>query len=176
MIADLAVFALPFTVLRDVDTSGLHVSARRRRAIDTLAMGTNAKLQFQLDRNLAQLDWTGAFRSDDPEFGTWDSTYGQTNPHPQTPVITIYTGGRAGAGYPTNVPHGTAPAGIIDDALDALARGVTDIHDAYNGIAYLDSWVDDPLGARFLRGVRTGAVHRLLGVPRESRGERAVRR
>ena len=27
---------------------------------------------------------------------------------------------------------------------NALARGVTDIHDAYNGIAYLDSWVDDP--------------------------------
>jgi monoamine oxidase len=144
VIADLAVFALPFTVLRDVDTSGLHVSARRRRAIDTLAMGTNAKLQFQLDRDLAALDWTGSFRSDDPEFGTWDSTYGQSNPHPQTPVVTIYTGGRAGAGYPTNVPHGTAPAGIIDDALDALARGVTHIKAAYNGIAYLDSWVDDP--------------------------------
>jgi monoamine oxidase len=144
VIADLAVFALPFTVLRDVDTSGLEVSTRRRRAIDTLAMGTNAKLQFQLGRDLAALDWTGSFRSDDPEFGTWDSTYGQTNPYPQTPVITIYTGGRAGAGYPTSVPHGTAPVGIIDDALDALARGVIDIHAAYNGIAYLDSWVDDP--------------------------------
>jgi monoamine oxidase len=144
VIADIAVFALPFTVLRDVDTTGLEVSARRRRAIDTLAMGTNAKLQFQLDRTLADLDWTGSFRSDDPEFGTWDSTYGQSDPRPETPVITIYTGGRAGAGYPTDVPHGTAPVGIIDDALDALARGVTDIHDAYNGIAYLDSWVDDP--------------------------------
>jgi monoamine oxidase len=144
VIADLAVFALPFTVLRDVDTSGLDVSARHRRAIDTLAMGTNAKLQFQLDRTLADVDWTGSFRSDDPEFGTWDSTYGQSNPHPETPVITIYTGGRAGAGYPTDVPHGLAPPAIIDSALDALARGVTDIHDAYNGIAYLDSWVDDP--------------------------------
>jgi monoamine oxidase len=144
VIADLAVFALPFTVLRDVDTSGLEMSARRRRAIDTLAMGTNAKLQFQLDRSLKALDWTGSFRSDDPELGTWDSTYGQSKPHPSTPVITIYTGGRAGAGYPTDVPHGPAPRRIIDAALDALARGVTDIHDAYNGIAYLDSWVDDP--------------------------------
>jgi monoamine oxidase len=143
VIADFAVFALPFTVLRDVDTSDLDLTARHRRAIDTLAMGTNAKLQFQLDRTLADLDWTGSFRSDDPEFGTWDSTYGQTNPHPETPVITIYTGGRAGAGYPTTVPHATAPPGIIDDALEALARGVTDIQDAYNGIAYLDSWVDD---------------------------------
>jgi len=144
VVADVAVFALPFTVLRDVDTSGLEVSDRRRRAIDTLAMGTNAKLQFQLNRSLVDVDWTGAFRSDDPEFGTWDSTYGQSDPHPETPVITIYTGGRAGAEYPTDVPHGTAPPAIIDAALDALARGVVDIHDAYNGIAYLDSWVDDP--------------------------------
>jgi monoamine oxidase len=144
VIADLAVFALPFTVLRDVDTSDLDLTPRHRRAIDTLAMGTNAKLQFQLDRTLAALDWTGSFRSDDPEFGTWDSTYGQTNPHPETPVITIYTGGRAGAGYPTSVPHGTAPPAIIDSALEVLARGVTEIRGAYNGIAYLDSWVDDP--------------------------------
>ncbi len=144
VVADVAVFALPFTVLRDVDTSGLEFSDRRRRAIDTLAMGTNAKLQFQLNRSLVDVDWTGAFRSDDPEFGTWDSTYGQSNPHPETPVITIYTGGRAGAGYPTDVPHGTAPSTIIDAALDVLARGVVDIRQAYNGIAYLDSWVDDP--------------------------------
>jgi monoamine oxidase len=144
VVADVAVFALPFTVLRDVDTSGLDMSARRRRAIDTLAMGTNAKLQFQLNRTLADVDWSGAFRSDDPEFGTWDSTYGQSDPHPATPVVTIYTGGRAGAGYPTDVPHATAPSAIVDAALDALARGVADIHDAYNGIAYLDSWVDDP--------------------------------
>jgi monoamine oxidase len=144
VVADLAVFALPFTVLRETDTSGLSVSERRRRAIDTLAMGTNAKLQFQLDRTLADLDWTGAFRSDDPELGTWDSTYGQSDPHPETPVITIYNGGRAGAGYPTDVPHGTAPPAIIDTALAALARGVTEIQESYNGIAYLDSWVDDP--------------------------------
>jgi monoamine oxidase len=144
VVADVAVFALPFTVLRDVDTSGLQLSERRRRAIDTLAMGTNAKLQFQMKRSLVDVDWTGAFRSDDPEFGTWDSTYGQSDPHPETPVITIYTGGRSGAGYPTDVPHGMAPPAIIGAALDALARGVVDIREAFNGIAYLDSWVDDP--------------------------------
>jgi len=144
VVADVAVFALPFTVLRDLDTSGLNVSARRRRAIDTLAMGTNAKLQFQLNRTLADVDWTGAFRSDEPEFGTWDSTYGQSEPHPETPVITIYNGGRAGAGYDPAEPHAIATPAIINAALDALARGVVDIHDAYNGIAYLDSWVDDP--------------------------------
>jgi monoamine oxidase len=144
VVADIVVFALPFTVLRHLDTANLVLTRRRRRAIDELAMGTNAKLQFQLDRSLADLDWTGSFGSDDPEFGTWDSTYGQSAPAPETPVITIYNGGAAGAGYPTDAPHGMAPDGIIQSALDALARGVTGIHNAYNGLAHLDSWVDDP--------------------------------
>jgi len=144
VVADFAVLALPFTVLREIDTSGLQLSRRRRRAIRTLAMGTNAKLQFQLNRPLAEVNWSASFRSDDPEFGTWDSTYGQSDPHPETPVITIYNGGAAGAGYPTSQAHGVAPSAIVDTALDALARGVTGIREAYNGIAYLDSWVDDP--------------------------------
>ena len=142
--ADLVVLALPFTVLRDVDYSGLRLSRRRTRAIETLAMGTNAKLQLQLDRSFRSLDWTGSFRSDQPEFGTWDSTYGQSDPAPRSPVLTIYTGGHAGAGYPTDRAHGFAPPGVVDDALGAIARGIEGIRDAYGGIAYLDSWVDDP--------------------------------
>jgi monoamine oxidase len=142
--ADLVVLALPFTVLRDLDYSGLRLSRKRTRAIETLAMGTNSKLQLQLNRSFKSLDWTGSFRSDRPEFGTWDSTYGQSNPAPRSPVLTIYTGGHAGASYPTDRPHGLAPSGIVDNALDAIARGIEGIHDAYGGVAYLDSWVDDP--------------------------------
>jgi monoamine oxidase len=142
--ADLVVLALPFTVLRDIDYSGLRLSRRRTRAIETLAMGTNAKLQLQLNRSFKSLDWSGSFRSEEPEFGTWDSTYGQSNPAPGSPVLTIYTGGHSGASYPTNRPHGIAPTGVVADALTAIARGIEGIHDAYSGIAYLDSWVDDP--------------------------------
>jgi monoamine oxidase len=164
VIADIVVFALPFTVLRQLDIANLVLSSRRRRAINELAMGTNAKLQFQLDRSLADLDWTGGFGSDDPEFGTWDSTYGQSAPAPETPVITIYTGGAAGAGYPTDVAHGMAPEGIIQDALDALARGVTEIHGAYNGLAYLDSWVDDPWVSGSYAGFGPGQYTRYWGL------------
>jgi monoamine oxidase len=163
VVADVVVFALPFTVLRDLDTSGLVLSNRRRRAIDELAMGTNAKLQFQLDRSLADLGWTGGFGSDDPEYGTWDSTWGQTDPAPETPVITIYTGGGSGAGYPTDVPHDVPSEGIVQSALDALARGVDGIHDAYNGLAYLDSWVDDPWVHGSYAGFNPGQYTRYWG-------------
>jgi monoamine oxidase len=144
VVADHVVMALPFTTLRDVDTAGLRLSARRRRAIAELAMGTNAKLNLQLNRGLRSLDWTGGFSSDEPHYVTWDTTYGQVDPHPRTPVVTIYNGGREGTSYPTYVAHGPASHRILDTALDNLARGVTGIAGASNGLAHLDQWADDP--------------------------------
>jgi monoamine oxidase len=144
VVADRVVLALPFTTLRNVETSGLTLSPRRRRAIRQLAMGSNAKLNLQLNRSLAALDWTGGFFSDEPHYVTWDSTYGQSHPAPHHPVMTIYNGGDEGAGYPTDVAHGPAPEAVVATALGNLARGVKGIRRAYGGKAYLDSWVDDP--------------------------------
>lgn len=144
VVADRVVLALPFTALRETDITGLTLSGRKRRAIETLAMGTNAKLNLQLKTSLSDLDWSGGFPSDEPHYVTWDSTYGQTDPAPRTPVITIYNGGDAGAGYPTDQAHGTAPAGIVATTLANLGRGVSGIEAAYAGRAHLGSWVDDP--------------------------------
>jgi monoamine oxidase len=144
VVADRVVFALPFTVLRDLDLSRLPLSSRKRRAIAQLAMGTNAKLNLQLDRSIAALDWTGSFSSDEPHYVTWDSTYGQTNPAPATPVLTVYNGGREGASYPTEVAHAPASPRVVAEVLANLERGVPGVADAWNGLAFLDSWVDDP--------------------------------
>jgi monoamine oxidase len=144
VVADHVVMALPFTTLRDVDTANLSLSGRRRRAIDTLAMGTNSKLNFQLGRSLRSLDWSGGFSSDEPHYVTWDSTWGQVVPHPRTPVITIYNGGYEGTAYPAYQAHGPATDRIIDTALANLARGVQGIEGAFNGLAHLDQWADDP--------------------------------
>ncbi|MCA9547560.1 MAG: FAD-dependent oxidoreductase, partial [Myxococcales bacterium] len=43
-VADAVIFAVPFTVLRRVDLSGLNLPAFKRRAIDELIYGTNAKV------------------------------------------------------------------------------------------------------------------------------------
>jgi monoamine oxidase len=107
-------------------------------------MGTNAKLNLQLHRSFAALDWTASFSSDEPHYVTWDSTYGQTSPAPETPVLTVYNGGREGASYPTDVAHAPAPPGVVADVLASLGRGVPGVVGAWNGLAFLDSWVDDP--------------------------------
>ena len=138
VIADHVVLALPFTTLRETDYAGLSLSSRKRRAIETLAMGTNGKMNLQLNRSFAALDWSASFASDDPHYVTWDSTYGQTSPAPQTPVLTIYNGGEAGTSFPTNRAHAPANEPVIKAALDELGRGLEGIHDAFNGRAFLD--------------------------------------
>jgi hypothetical protein len=88
-------------LLRDLNLSGLALSSRKRRAIAELAMGTNAKLNLQLDRPFDKLGWTGSFPSDEPHYVTCDTTYGQTNPAPGTPVLTVFNGGsRVASGPP----------------------------------------------------------------------------
>ena len=49
VIADQVVLAIPFTTLRRVDLGGAGLSAKRRRCIDELGMGTNAKVLMQFD-------------------------------------------------------------------------------------------------------------------------------
>ena len=144
VVADRVVFALPFTTLRQVDLSDLVLSRRKRRSIAELAMGTNSKLNMQFDRGFARFDWTAGFSSDEPQYGTWDSTYGQSDPAPGSPVLTVYNGGDEGATYPTDIARGPASRAIVDSVLANLERGVTGLSSAYNGKAWLSSWVDDP--------------------------------
>lgn len=144
VVADRVVFALPFTTLRDVDTSKLELSGRRRRAVNELAMGTNSKFNFQLDQSLKSLDWNGGFSSDEPHHVTWDSSWGQVVPRPRTPVITVYNGGKEGTTYPAYTAHGPASSAAIDHVMTNLSRGVEGIEGAFNGLAHLDQWADDP--------------------------------
>lgn len=170
IVADRVVFALPFTTLREVDLSGLDLSSRRRRAIAQLAMGTNAKLNLQLNRSFATLDWSASFTSDEPHHVTWDSTYGQTDPAPGDPILTVYNGGIEGATYPTGVAHAPAPRAVVDATLANLARGVSGIRGAFNGKAFLDSWVDDPWARGSYAGFGPGQYTDFWGFLKRSEG------
>jgi monoamine oxidase len=143
VIADRVVLCLPFTALRGVDLSKSGLSAKRRRAIERLGMGTNAKNHVQLSVRPYEIGrWSGGMTMDKPfRQSSWESTEGQAGP---TGVITIWRGGRSGASYPTDVPHEWAPAPIVDANLAAFERGVPGVTAAYNGLSWLDSWVDDP--------------------------------
>ena len=141
VIADHVVLCLPFTTLRDVDLSGAGLSRKRLKAIDELGMGTNAKVLLQFQDRFPTFGWNGGFTLDAPKSDSWDSALAQPG---DGGLLTIYTGGKTGAGYPTDVPHAIAPAGVVDDALTFLDTYLPGMRDSFNGRSWLDSWVDDP--------------------------------
>jgi monoamine oxidase len=162
VIADRVVLCLPFTTLRKVELDRAGLSAKRLRSINQLGMGTNAKNHFQLRvRPYEIANWSGGMTMDKPfRQSSWESTEGQAGP---TGVITIWRGGKSGASYPTDVPHEWAPPPIIEANLAAFERGVPGLSAAYNGLSWLDSWVDDPWVRGSYAGFLPGQYTRYWG-------------
>ena len=110
-----AILALPFTLLRKVRIE-LPLPAVKRRAIDMLAYGSNAKLMIGYDRRV----WreahgaNGASMSDLPYQTTWETTRKQPG---IGGVLTNFTGGRHGL----ELGQGTQKA-QADAATAALER------------------------------------------------------
>ena len=160
-------------------------------------MGTNAKVLLQLSKECHSFDdWSGGMlprrRPDVHDVG---EQLDRRLSADRMSVITVYSGGRVGAAYDPPQPHGPAPAevgtGATLAAIDAVVPGVGA---AFNGRAWLDSWVDDPWSrgsyAAFLPGqylrfagltgvaevidpLRGGAHVRLQpGIPERRGGER----
>jgi monoamine oxidase len=139
--AEQVVLAIPFTTLRDVDLGRAGLSPIKREAIEKLGMGTNAKLLMQFDRRPSREGgWDGSLSTDEPFLDTWDTSLTQPG---RSGLLTVYSGGAVGAGYPAPA-HGEAPAAIVRDTLAALERAVPGLSRAFNGRAWLDHWSADP--------------------------------
>ncbi|MFN8217711.1 MAG: FAD-dependent oxidoreductase [Solirubrobacterales bacterium] len=137
--ADVVVLCLPFTALRRVDLDGAGLGERRRRCIEQLGMGTNAKLLIGLRRPPGRYDrFDGEYF--DERIDTWDSSLGEPG---RGGVLTVYSGGRYGAAYrgPT---HGPAPGSVVAEALGRVERAVPGIAAGFAGRAWLDRWATDP--------------------------------
>ena len=145
VVADRVILAVPFTTLRQVDLDGAGFSEAMRNAIDELGMGTNAKVLMQFDRPFYTGfgDWSGGLnRGDDPIFGTWES--GGTDGSEGFGLLTVFSGGRVGAGYDADEPHAVADRRVVTETLAAIEQAVPGVTEAFNGRAWLDSWVQDP--------------------------------
>jgi monoamine oxidase len=169
VVADRVVLALPFTALRRVDLADSGMSAAKRRAIEQLGMGTNAKLLLQLSSDPHSLaNWSGGMdRVDDPAFTTWESS-STDGSSADASLITVYSGGRAGDGYDPPQPHGPPTEEVIAETLAAMDAVVPGVGNAFNGRAWLDSWVDDPWAGGSYAAFLPGQFSRfsgLIGIP-----------
>jgi monoamine oxidase len=138
--ADLVVLCLPFTALRRVDLDGSGLGPRKRRCIEELGMGTNAKLLLQFRRHLSHYDrWNGEFY--DEHVDTWCSSNDERG---RPGLLTVYSGGSYGAAQRAPRPHGPAPHGRVRVALNRISKAVPGLAAGYDGDGWLDHWAADP--------------------------------
>jgi monoamine oxidase len=138
--ADVVILCLPFTALRRVELGDAGLGPRKRRCIDELGMGTNAKLLLQFRRHLSQYDgWNGEMY--DEQVDTWDSSTGERG---RPGIVTVFSGGSHGAAQTGHGPHAPAPRGRVRDALGRLSAAVPGIAAGYDDHAWLDHWASDP--------------------------------
>lgn len=165
VIADIVVLALPFSTLRLVDLTRAGLSPERLAAIEGLGMGMDAKLLLQYERRpstfrVAGRTWGGGMEHTDPAFETWESSTDQPG---RSGLITVYAGGRTGAGWTAPRPHGPAPAGLASAYVRYVDEVVPGTAAAFNGRAWADLWPRDPWTngayAAFLPGQYTRFWH-----------------
>lgn len=142
---DRVVLAVPFSVLRTIDLdASLDLPPWKRRAIDTLGYGDNAKMMVGFDGPVwAELGSNGASYSDLPNHqNTWE-----TSPRTATTehaVLTDYSGGVRGKQLSSNVQLETQKfLTDLDKVYPGAKARATRVRNAY--VAHLEHWPSNPL-------------------------------
>jgi monoamine oxidase len=143
---DAAVITIPFTVLREVELdASLELPPGKRRAIDTLGYGTNAKMMVGFSsRPWTDLGSNGASYSD---LANHQTTW-ETNPSLATAargVITDYSSGLRGETLNPAQPQ-TEAARFLGD-LDRVYPGALEAASRVKGkyVVHLEHWPSNPL-------------------------------
>ncbi len=164
--ADVVVLCLPFPALRRVDLGRAGLGARKRRCIEELGMGTNAKLLLQFRRPLSHFDrWNGEFY--DEEIDTWCSS---TDEPGRRSLVTVFSGGSYGAAQRGRRPHAAASGARVREALGRISRSVPGIEGEWDGDAWLDHWASDPWAHGSYAAFEPGQFTRYWGFVGEPEG------
>ena len=133
------VFALPFTLLREVELS-VPLSPEKQRVIDELGYGTNAKLMMGFSRRVWREDHnaTGNSVTDDIVQATWESSRLQAGTNG---IFTNFVGGERGI----SIGEGTAEdqASTVLPGIDKVFPGTAAAY--ISGTAVRMHWPSAPL-------------------------------
>ena len=135
---DRVVLALPFSVLREVDLSGLDLRQEKRNAIDQLGIATNSKLIMQFsDRHWRTLGKNGDIWSDRDFQATWDGSSVQPG---AAGILVDYLGGEFGANFDQGTPEERVAAFLAD--IEPILPG---LGDKWNGRVFRVHPTSSPL-------------------------------
>jgi len=161
--ADVVVLAIPFTVLRRVDTRRAGFSDRKRRAIEQLDLGSNAKVHLQF-RSPYWLEerYSGTAYANDVFQDAWDASIGQRG---RAGMLVCFPGGEEGTRY-DGAAHGAASPATAQRYLRSLEPSLPGALRAFNGVAYQDFWIGDPLTRGAYSYYKVGQYATLCGEER----------
>jgi len=145
VVADYVVLALPFTTLRNVDLSRSGLSSTKRTVIQTLGMGSNAKIHVELQRKTwPALGYSGATYGESQRLAcAWDDCV-QLGADASPALYLAFPGASVGRTGLTGAAHGPAPAADVAWALGEIENVFPGTTAAYAGHAYEDHWALDP--------------------------------
>lgn len=162
--ADHVVLALPFTLLRKVELQ-LELPAVKRRAIQELGYGTNAKLMV----GLSAKPWRAAVhRSDGSTLSdagyqqSWDSTRMQPG---SSAILTQYTGGLKGLALGKGTPQERAA-----EFLEGINRVFPGVKNLANGAVARMHWPSHPLTQGSYAAYKVGQYTSISGAEIERVG------
>jgi monoamine oxidase len=142
VLADYVVLALPFTVLRGIDTSKAGFDSLKKTAIQELGAGHNAKTQIQFSHRFwnQKGPWpgisNGSSYSDTGYQSGWEATRAQKG---RSGILVFYSGGSVTDALKSTQAYATnSDANVAKDVQQTLlrAKGVfPDVTTEYNGFA-----------------------------------------
>jgi monoamine oxidase len=144
-VADFVVFALPFSTLRNVDLSQAGLSEEKVKVIDTMGMGTDAKVHLELThKTWPKLGYCGATYGEwDGMACAWDDSVPQ-GPDASPALFVGFPGAGRGLYGLTGAAHGPTPHADVTWALTELDNVFPGTKAAYAGRSYEDHWALDP--------------------------------
>jgi monoamine oxidase len=169
-VADAVVLAVPFTVLRHVELDGsLGLSSDKRRAIDTLGYGTNAKTMVAFEgRPWAEAHAGGGVYSDLSNLqATWETNRGRSG---DFGIITDYASGDRGVALGSTAVQAQVDA-FLDD-FDVVFPGAK-ARAARNGAAYVahrEHWPTNPFALGSYTCYTVGQFTTVAGLESEPAG------
>jgi monoamine oxidase len=145
VVADFVVFALPFSTLRDVDLRLSGMSQTKRTVIETMGMGTNAKVHLELShKTWPALGFSGAIYEEWDHLACgWDDCV-PLGPDAAPALFVAFPGGRVGRSGLTGADHGPTPASDAAWALREIENVFPGTSAAFTGRSYEDHWALDP--------------------------------
>jgi len=158
--ADKVVLALPFTLLRQVDLSGVELSPVKRLAIETLGYGTNAKLMIGFSRRVwHETKGNGSTLTDLPYHVSWDTSRGQRGTHG---ILTNFAGGKRGLEMGEGTPEERAAK--VVSSLDMIFPSIATTQ-TKQAVRFF--WPSSPLSLGSYACYKPGQYTTIAGAERE---------